>query len=117
MNSEKIKIGKNPMNCASKLKAAPLSAGDVDLKANGACSMTLEGKAEKLSAELLGAGNLKAAALPVKSAIVSVTGTGSAEVNATSDLNASITGAGSIKYKGSPRITKQILGVGSIAKF
>jgi hypothetical protein len=102
---------------ASKLKSGALNAGSVTVTAQGACAIAMDGKTDRLQAKLDGASNIKAADLTAKSATVSLTGAGSAEVNATVDLNATITGAGSVKYRGNPKVTKQILGVGSVAKF
>jgi hypothetical protein len=101
----------------SNLSAPTLEGSSAGIEASGTSRIILNGKADKLTASLQGTSSLKAAGLTVKSASVSITGAGSAEVNATVDLDASVAGASSIKYKGSPKVTRKILGVGSINNF
>lgn len=93
-----------------------LSEGSFELSSNGASKIQLSGKLDKLKASLNGAGSLQAKELSCKTAGVSITGAGEAQVNASDDLDATITGAGSISYKGNPKVKQTIAGVGTVNK-
>jgi hypothetical protein len=58
---------------------------------------------------------VRAAGLTAKQARVTVSGTGSVEVNATDKLEANVSGVGSVKYRGTPAIEKRVSGVGTVA--
>ena len=103
-------------NGASTTTINKANCGTVSLSGNGASKVIANGKAEKLTATLNGAGDLKSAELSTKSSNISITGAGSAEVNASNDLDVTITGAGNVKYKGNPKLSKHVLGAGSVEK-
>lgn len=95
---------------------------DVDVKGNtikaevsGSGNLTLRGYGTTLDASISGSGNLKGFDCPLETGKVKVSGTGSAEVNATNSLEAYVLGSGSIKYKGRTKIvTKKVYGTGLI---
>jgi len=94
----------------------------VDLKGNtvkteitGSGNLVLKGYASSLDATLSGSGYLKAFDCPLESAKVKVAGSGTAEVNVTSTIDATILGVGSIKHKGNTKTAqKKIYGSGTI---
>lgn len=95
---------------------------DVDIKGNtvkaevsGSGNLTLRGYGTSLDASVSGSGNLKGFDCPMETGKVKVSGTGSAEVNATNSLEAYVLGSGSIKYKGHTKtVTKKVYGTGII---
>jgi hypothetical protein len=77
--------------------------------------VSLEGKVDELLADMTGASELAANELQTKTAEISTTGAGDAEVAVAETLKVVITGAGSVKYSGNPpTIEKHISGAGSI---
>jgi len=63
---------------------------------------------------MTGASQLAADRLQAKTAEISTTGAGDADVAVTDMLKVAITGAGKVTYSGNPTITKQITGAGTI---
>lgn len=104
------------LNGASNSKVGGISGEKFLLSTNGSTTADLKGKCKKLKAEMNGAGTLKAQELETEDTVISITGSGTAELNATKSLNASISGAGNIRYKGNPTVTRKIMGVGNIRK-
>ena len=94
----------------------------VDLKGNtvkteitGSGNLVLKGYASSLDATLSGSGYLKAFDCPLETAKVKVAGSGTAEVNVTSTIDATVLGSGAIKHKGNTKTAqKKIYGSGSI---
>lgn len=82
---------------------------------SGAGSIHLTGLANHHQIDLSGAASLKAEKLKTLTTIISLSGAGSALVNASDKLNASISGVGSVKYSGNPSTTNfNTSGLGSI---
>jgi hypothetical protein len=99
-------------------------AGDMDLKVNaeklktmvsGAGNVKISGKAEKHQIKISGVASMNCLNLETLDTDVSISGAGSAKVNATQKINASVSGVGSIEYSGNPQ-SKQLStsGAGSI---
>jgi hypothetical protein len=85
------------------------------VEAKGASQISLDGNVDRLLVDMTGASHLAADGLQAKSAEISTTGAGDAEVAVTDALNVVITGAGKVTYSGNPpTIKKQITGAGSI---
>jgi len=100
---------------AVKLVAKQLSGSKFALESRGAARVSLEGKVEELLADMTGASELAANELQTKTAEISTTGAGDAEVAVAETLKVAITGAGTVKYSGNPpTIEKHISGAGSI---
>lgn len=100
---------------AVKLTAKQLSGPTFALECKGASEVTLSGNIDRLSVDMTGASQLAAAGLQTKTAEISTTGAGDAEVAVSDTLNVAITGAGKVTYSGNPAtIKKQITGAGSI---
>ena len=88
------------------LKASLLGSGEINLK----------GSAGKSNLEIKGSGSILASSLSTNSTSVVVSGSGNAEVNAVSNLNAEMNGSGLIQYKGNPVVKSRIDGSGEIKK-
>ncbi len=100
---------------AVKLAAKQLSGSKFALESRGAARVSLEGKVDELLADMTGASELAANELQTKTAEISTTGAGDAEVAVAETLKVAITGAGTVKYSGNPpTIEKHISGAGSI---
>jgi len=100
---------------AVKLTAKQLSGPTFALESAGAAEVSLDGSVERLLVDMTGASQLAADGLQTKSAEISTTGAGNAEVAVSDTLSVVITGAGKVTYSGNPpTIKKQITGAGSI---
>lgn len=100
---------------AVKLDAKQLSGPRFALESRGASRVSLDGNIDELLADMTGASELAASALQTKTAEISTTGAGNAEVAVAETLKVVITGAGKVQYSGNPAtIEKHIIGAGSI---
>ena len=93
-----------------------IAADAVSVHVDGAADVVLSGIADKLNAEINGAGALEAESLTAQHGAITVNGVGAAEVFCTESLDAGINGAGSIKYHGTPTLTKTINGLGTVSQ-
>lgn len=95
---------------------------DLDLKGNiinaevsGSGSIMIKGYASKVDLKMSGSGNFNGFACELENAKVKMTGSGAAELNVTSSLDALVSGSGSIKHKGNTKnLTKKIYGTGTV---
>jgi hypothetical protein len=99
---------------AVKLTAKQLTGSKFALEASGASHVSLDGNIEELLADMTGASKLNASGLETKTAEISTTGAGDAEVAVAETLKVAITGAGKVTYSGNPTIEKHITGAGSV---
>ena len=100
---------------AIKLTANQLSGSTFALESKGASEVSLAGNIDRLVVDMTGASQLAADGLQTKTAEISTTGAGDAEVTVTDTLKVVITGAGKVSYAGNPAsIGKRITGAGSI---
>jgi hypothetical protein len=100
---------------AVKLTAKQLVGPIFALESKGASEVSLDGSVDRLLVDMTGASQLAAAGLQAKTAEISTTGAGDAEVAVTDTLKVVITGAGKVTYSGNPpTIKKQITGAGTI---
>src|SRR5258705_14001952 len=98
-----------------KLTVKQLSGPIFALESKGAAEVTLTGNVDRLLVDMTGASKLAADGLQAKTAEISTTGAGDADVAVTDMLNVVTTGAGKVTYSGNPApIKKQITGAGSI---
>ena len=104
------------MRGAVKLTVKQLSGPTFALESKGASEVVLDGSIDRLLVDMTGASQLAANGLQAKTAEISTTGAGDAEVSVTDTLNVVITGAGKVTYTGNPTIKKQITGAGSIRR-
>ncbi len=95
---------------------------DVDLKGNtvkaensGSGMLILRGYATSLDLSVSGSGNVKGYDCPVETCKARLSGSGSAELNVSSSLEATVLGSGSIKHKGNTKtLTKKVYGSGAV---
>jgi putative autotransporter adhesin-like protein len=101
---------------AVRLTAKQLSGPKFALEASGASRVSLDGNIDGLLADMTGASELEASGLQTKTAEISTTGAGDAEVAVAETLKVAITGAGKVTYSGNPTIEKHIAGAGTIRR-
>jgi hypothetical protein len=100
---------------AVKLIVNQLKGSTFALKSKGASEVFLDGNIDRLFVDMTGASQLAANRLQTKTAEISTTGAGDADVTVTDTLKVAITGAGKVTYSGNPTtIQKNITGAGSI---
>lgn len=100
---------------ATRFTATQLSGSKFAIESSGAARVILDGKIEELLVDMTGASKLEAESLQTKTAEISTTGAGHAEVAVSDTLKVSITGAGKVIYSGNPKsIEKHVTGAGSI---
>jgi hypothetical protein len=100
---------------AVKLTVNQLSGPIFALESKGASQISLDGTVDRLLVDMTGASQLVADRLQAKTAEISTTGAGDADVAVTDTLSVVITGAGKVTYSGNPpTIKKQITGAGTI---
>ena len=101
---------------AVKLTAKQLTGPKFALEASGASHVLLDGNIDGLLADMTGASELEASGLQTKTAEISTTGAGDAEVAVAETLKVAITGAGKVTYSGNPTIEKHIAGAGTVRR-
>lgn len=99
---------------AGVLSARELSGDQLTIDNAGVGALTTSGTMREQVVTLSGVGNYDGSALVSERASVTVSGIGSATVNASERLDATINGAGSIAYLGSPELHEQVSGLGSV---
>ena len=95
---------------------------DVDIKGNtvkaevsGSGTMTLRGYATSLDAVVSGSGKIDGFNCPFETAKIKVSGTGTAQLNVTNNIDAVVLGSGQIKHKGNTKTAqKKIYGSGTV---
>lgn len=100
---------------ANDIEVVGINEDEFEVNLSGAGTIVLNGIANKLSADLSGAGTINAKNLKANDVDISVSGAASASVFAKDNLNASVSGVGSIDYYGNPaKVKTNVSGVGSI---
>lgn len=99
---------------AAEVEAKNIEGEQVAFSVSGAAKIRANGKADKLTVSISGAGDADLDHLESKDAVVSIAGVGKANVHSTGTLNATIAGAGEIRYEGEPHVTSSISGAGSV---
>jgi Putative auto-transporter adhesin, head GIN domain len=110
----------SPTRAAAKIRGAvklivnQLSGATFAVESTGASEVSLDGNIDRLLADMTGASELAANGLQTKTAEISTTGAGDAEISVSETLKVAITGAGKVTYSGNPTIQKNITGAGSV---
>lgn len=87
---------------------------DVDISGSGRVEPT--GTAGTLGVEISGSGRYLGESLESSIGTVRVSGSGTAVVNVTDDLDVDVSGSGDVQYIGDPTITESISGSGDISR-
>ena len=92
-----------------------IKGDQLKVEVSGSGKLALRGYATACDAILSGSGNLTAFDCPLETAKVKISGSGSAEINVTTTLDAFVAGSGSVKHKGNTKNTaKKVFGSGSV---
>lgn len=84
---------------------------------SGSGNIILKGYASYNDIVMSGSGRMNAFNLELESAKIKVTGSGAAEVNVTSSLDAAVLGSGTVKHKGNTKtVTKKAYGSGLVER-
>jgi hypothetical protein len=101
---------------AGNMTVTGLAAERVEVTLSGAGSLTCAGEALNEEVHISGAGSYHGEDLASVTARVGISGTGSAYVRASEQLDARVSGVGSIVYSGNPVVRKSVSGVGRISQ-
>ena len=108
------KLAATRLTGAVRFEANRLAGKGFYLDGTGATRVTADGAVDELMATMSGASKLVADSLQVKTAQLSISGAGKAEVNVSDSLKVAISGAGKVTYRGNPAVERQISGAGSV---
>ena len=104
-------------NGAGDIEINGLNGGDHELSLAGAHNVKAEGRVNKLTIELSGAGNVDYDKVVAADARVTVNGAGNVEVQATQSLRAEVNGVGAVRYSGDPgKVESELHGLGAITR-
>lgn len=94
-----------------------LHAPSVDAHMSGSGDINLSGEAKKFEGSLSGSGNIHAMDLKTEETGIRISGSGDADVFASTKLDVRVTGSGDVRYKGGvQQVTSNITGSGSVKK-
>lgn len=100
---------------SENVKVKDIATPKFALDMAGSSDVELKGAAYSLEATISGAGTLRAESLKTRETLLNISGTGTANVNASEKLNVDIIGVADVYYFGNPKkIEKNILGVGEL---
>jgi Putative auto-transporter adhesin, head GIN domain len=104
-------------NGAGDIEITGLNGGEQSLELAGAHNVKAEGRLDKLTVELAGAGNVDYHKVITGVARVTVNGAGNVEVNTTESLRAEVNGVGAVRYLGNPaKVESELHGLGAITR-
>ena len=96
------------------VRATNIESPSVSVLISGSGNAEAKGTTGDLEVQISGSGNYDGMDLVASSGIVVISGSGSALVNVTDELDAQISGSGIINYLGAPTVTESITGSGAI---
>lgn len=91
---------------------AGVEAEWVEGRISGSGNISLTGTTDKSNFKLIGSGSVKAFGMAQQTCSIAISGSGSAEVTVTDELDVSISGSGNVFYKGNPDLNLSISGSG-----
>jgi putative autotransporter adhesin-like protein len=101
---------------AGNLTVTGLAADSLDVSLSGAGSATCAGEVRSQDVRISGAGSYHGDDLASVNARAVISGTGSAQLRVSEQLDARVSGVGSIVYSGNPTLRKSISGVGHVSQ-
>jgi hypothetical protein len=91
-------------------------ASRLELRCSGSGGAFISGSADSAEIGLSGSAEIGARDFAVRSAKLSISGSGSVEIRAEAELSVTASGSGSVKYWGSPELSKHTSGSGKVSK-
>lgn len=101
---------------AGEVTVTGVDGPDLSVTHGGAGKVAVSGRVTSQAVNLSGVGQYDGRDLTSQDAEVSISGTGSAVVNASRTLVARISGVGSVQYLGDPQVTKDVSGMGEVKR-
>ncbi len=89
---------------ANELKAYNLMGKELKIECSGASTLFLQGKVQKLDAEISGSADMNSSGLIAEDVRIEISGAGNATVYASKALRVSASGAAEISYLGNPEL-------------
>jgi hypothetical protein len=83
---------------------------------SGSGNIKLRGEADDFDASVSGSGDINCFDLHTENTELNLSGSSSAEVNASKKLDVDVSGSADVKYKGSPAVNQSVSGSGSVKK-
>lgn len=99
---------------AGQVELDDLVADELEINQTGAGSVIVSGKVKGQDVTMSGAGSYFAADLESETAILRISGVGTATIWATETLDVDISSVGNVIYYGSPRVISEITGLGKL---
>jgi len=99
---------------AGSIEIRGLAVDELRVNQAGLGNIAISGQAQRQEIMLSGAGSYQAGRLDSSTAVVNLSGIGSATVWVHDSLDARLSGTGSIEYYGSPRVSQAVSGLGSV---
>ena len=100
---------------ASNVKVLDLKADSLHTELPGAGKIRIAGSVKAQTVMMAGAGNFSGHDLESKTAKVTLSGVGSAQLWVKDELDVTITGVGSVEYYGSPKIKQSMTMLGKVS--
>ena len=91
-----------------------IDADALDVRVTGAGDVSANGRVDRLTLDVSGAGDAELGELATGSARVEVSGSGDADVRAARELDAEVRGAGDVLYRGDPVVRQDVSGAGDL---
>lgn len=85
---------------------------ETDIKGSG--DLFLSGDAFSHNIDIDGSGDVEAYPMQVNECVISITGSGDAEVEVSDELDVTIKGSGDVHYKGNPNVSANVTGSGKL---
>ena len=104
------------MKGSGNVSMGNLTADKLEIQLNGSGEAVIAGDVEAQTIQLNGSGKYHAEALVSDFAAVSLTGSGSAKLSVSEDLQVKISGSGNVTYDGYPDVTRNISGSGKLSR-
>jgi hypothetical protein len=97
-----------------EVRATDVDVDELRVQIDGTGTVGLAGTARSQEVRIGGTGSYEGATLSSQDAVVTLSGTGSADVEASRTLSATVEGTGSVTYGGGADVTSHVDGLGSV---
>jgi hypothetical protein len=99
---------------SGRAETKKLEGDHLRIRISGSGEVSSQGSANDLELRISGSGSYHGQDLKSRRADATLSGSGSAVVNASEALTADVSGSGSIEYLGEPRVSSHVSGSGSV---
>ena len=90
---------------------------DLSINISGSSDMFLAGSAKNMNVKISGSGDIRAFEMPADSVKMTISGSGSGQLNVRKLLDVNISGSGDLIYKGDPSVSSRVTGSGRVRRF